>query len=228
MKSALVLQHVPFEGPGRLDPVLTARGYDVQVVPVHEGIEDLDPRAADLLVVMGGPMSVNDEASLPWLAPEKRAVREAIESGVPTLGVCLGSQIIASCLGAAVRSRDELEVGWYPVHAVRDEPLAKALAEPPRVMHWHGEQWDLPTGARLLVSSEGCDHQAFAIDDHVLGVQYHLEMEPEGVKELIHHCPEDLAPGPWVDTIDQLLQTRACFEASHAALETVVDEWIAR
>jgi len=226
MKTAFVLQHVPFEGPGRLGPSLRSRGYDVRVLPVFESSEWPELRTADLVVVMGGPMSVDDEASHPWLEPEKRAVREAIDSGVPTLGVCLGSQIIASCLGAAVRPHHEREVGWYPVHAVRDESLAKALAEPSRVLHWHGDRWELPTGARLLVASEGCDHQAFAIDDHVLGVQYHLEMEPDGVKELIHHCPEDLAPGPWVDTVDQLLDTRSCFDAAHKALEAVLEDWI--
>lgn len=226
MARAVVLQHVPFEGPARLEPLLRERGYETHVVPVYDGVALPAPRDADLLVVMGGPMSVNDTDTLAWLEPEMRAVREAIEAGTPTLGICLGAQLIAACLGAAVRPHETREIGWFGVHAVRDEPLAAALSAPPRVMHWHGERWELPTGARLLVSSLACDHQAFAIGDHVLGLQYHLEMDRPAVQALIDNCPEDLAPGAHVDTPAEILDTKQCFEPCHAAMAQAFDVWV--
>ena len=226
MPHAVFLQHVPFEGPAKLGSLLEARGYTIDVVPVFERPDVPDLRAADLVVATGGPMSVNDEDELPWLAPEKRALREAIEARVPTLGICLGSQLIASALGAAVRSNDEREVGWFGVHAVRAEPLAEAVASPERVLHWHGERWDVPVGARLLASSEGCDHQAFAIDDHVLGLQYHLEMDRGAAAALVENCPDDLAPGPWVQPAEDILDAVEDFAAAHTALERTIDCWM--
>lgn len=226
MPRAVFLQHAPFEGPARLGPLLRDRGYAVEVVPVFEGGPLPDLRTADLVVATGGPMSVNDEDDLAWIAPEKRALREAIGARVPTLGICLGAQLIASSLGAAVRSNDEREVGWFGVHAVRAEPLAEAVAAPARVLHWHGERWDVPVGARLLASSEACETQAFAIDDHVLGLQFHLEMDRDAAAALVEHCPDDLAPGAFVQSAGDILGADADFEAAATTLPRVIDHWM--
>jgi len=220
---ALCLQHVPFEGPARLAPLLRERGFEVVVVPVFEGGDLPTLGAGDVVVVTGGPMSVNDVEDHPWLDDEIQWIGAALDTGQPVLGICLGSQLIARALGAGVAPNAEREIGWFGVEPVGDEPLARALTAPPRVLHWHGDRWELPRGARLLVRSEGCDHQAFAVGAAVLGIQYHLEMDHAAVAALVENCPDDLAPGRWVQSAPEILD--ADLESSHAALEVVVEEW---
>ena len=227
MDRVLCLQHVPFEGPALLTGLLADYGLTVEVHPVFERPELPDPRDFRLVVATGGPMSVHDHDRHGWLAAEKRWLREAIAARVPVLGICLGSQLIAAALGAAVRPNGEREVGWFPVTAAFDDPLTAALCMAPRVLHWHGERWDLPAGARRLAGSEACDHQAFAIGDRVLGLQFHLEMDRPAVAALIENCPEDLEPGPWVQTADSMLDADPDFAASRSALARVFDLWSA-
>src|SRR5690606_3581623 len=123
------LQHVPFEGLGSIEPWLRARGFSVTATRFFEDPALPDPRGIDLLVVMGGPMSVNDDASLPWLVDEKRFVRAAIDANIPVLGICLGAQLIASAMGARVQPGREKELGWFPVQAVH-AAHAPGLARP--------------------------------------------------------------------------------------------------
>lgn len=227
MDRVLCLQHVPFEGPARLRDVFADHGLSIEVHPVHERPDLPDPRDFRMVVATGGPMSVNDHDAHPWLAAEKRWLREAIATRVPVLGICLGSQLIAAALGAAVRPNGEREVGWFPLQAAVDDPLTAALCMPPRVLHWHGERWDLPAGARLLAGSAACDHQAFAIGDRVLGLQFHLEMDRPASQALIENCPDDLAPGTWVQSAEAMLDAATDFDAAYSALVRVFDVWSA-
>src|SRR5262245_10782835 len=165
------LQHVPFETPGSILTWLGQQGASVTSTRLFEPHTLPPVDDFDLLVVMGGPMSVNDETEHPWLVAEKRLVREAIDRGRAVVGVCLGAQVIASALGCRVYRSDEREIGWFPIRGARTRG---AEAPPPHVMgwpdtltvfHWHGETFDLPAGAVLLASSEGCVNQAFQIGD---------------------------------------------------------------
>jgi GMP synthase-like glutamine amidotransferase len=163
------LQHVSFEGLGSIEPWLRSGGATLSATRFFEaaalpGVEDVD-----LLIIMGGPMSVNDEARLPWLRPEKRFVRDVIAAGKPVLGICLGAQLIASAMGARVYSNREREIGWFPITLV--QPLGGQASAPLRettVFHWHGETFDLPPGAVHLARSSGCEHQAFQVGRQVI------------------------------------------------------------
>ena len=149
-------QHVPFEGLGSIEPWLESNGYELTNTRFFESADLPDPKAIDLLVVMGGPMSVNDEDKFPWLALEKQFVREIIESGKRVVGICLGAQIIANAMGAKVFHNPGKEIGWFPIHTVASI-YASVFNFPPSetVFHWHGETFDLPPGARRLAKSEG-------------------------------------------------------------------------
>ena len=201
------LQHVPFEGLGSIGPWLAAAKAEVTCTRFFAA----DPLPAageiDLLVVMGGPMSVNDEATLPWLVDEKRFIRGAIESGVPVLGVCLGAQLIASCLGARVYPNREKEIGWFPVSAV-DGHDGSIFRFPPslEVFHWHGETFDLPAGAVPLARSQGCENQAFQLGRSVIGLQFHLETTPASARAIVEHCPAEPLSGRYVQRAGEILQ----------------------
>ncbi len=160
----------------------------------------------DLLVIMGGPMSVNDESKHPWLVDEKRLVVAAMCAQRPILGICLGAQLIASALGARVYPGHK-EIGWFEVQRIVDLMTPNALGSFPdrfTPLHWHGETFDLPSGARLLASSQGCRHQAFQMEDRVVGLQFHLEASPDSVEALIEHAGDEIVAGPSQQTPAQL------------------------
>ncbi|MBI2565973.1 MAG: type 1 glutamine amidotransferase [Candidatus Schekmanbacteria bacterium] len=220
-----VLQHVAFEGLGSMGPWLRRRGTELSVTRMFA--EDPLPAITgiDLLIVLGGPMSVNDEAELPWLVTEKQLVRSAIENGTAVLGVCLGAQLIAGALGAPVFRNPVKEIGWFPVEAIAATGEA-CFRFPPSltVFHWHGETFDLPPGAVQLARSQGCENQAFQLGQHVIGLQFHLETTPASTRLLMENCRDELVPGPFVQTEEELsgappAQYRAINEAMDEVLE---------
>jgi len=199
-------QHVPFEGLGSIGPWLESHGYTLTGTRFFESADLPDPGAIDLLVVMGGPMSVNEEAIFPWLALEKNFVREVIELGTPVLGICLGAQVIANAMGANVFPNHHKEIGWFPVQAV-DSMEASVFGFPrsETVFHWHGETFDLPPGAIRLARSEGCENQAFQLGKGVIGLQFHVETTPESATEMVSQCRDELVPSRYVQTGEEIL-----------------------
>jgi GMP synthase-like glutamine amidotransferase len=208
-----VFQHVPFEGLGSIRSWLEehranvshTRFYANETAPPLDGI--------DLLIVLGGPMSVNDEAERPWLKGEKQAVRDAIARDIPVLGICLGAQMIASALGARVYRNAVKEIGWFPIQAVAAGASTFALPPERTVFHWHGETFDLPEGAVRLARSAACANQAFQLQENVIGLQFHLETTPDGALAILENCREDLSVGPYVQSADDI-RFRAKFAVS--------------
>ena len=193
------LQHIPFEGPGSIEPWLVAAGFEVTATRVFERVNLPDLEEIDLLVVMGGPMSVNDEQEFPWLAAEKLYLRDAIRSGKPVLAVCLGAQLIASALGSRVYPNREKEIGWFPVRGIpSDDSFIFRFPPSVEVFHWHGETFDLPPGATRLAESDGCENQAFQLGRAVIGLQFHLETTPLSAREMVTGCRSELVPAKYV------------------------------
>jgi len=200
------LQHVPFEGLGCIEPWLVAARYQITYTRFFEAAELPEGEAVDFLVVLGGPMSVNDEGEFPWLAPEKRFIRRVIEAGTPVLGICLGAQLIASALGARVWRNREKEIGWFPVEATPAEGTTLFRFPPAvEVFHWHGETFDLPPGAVRLARSAGCENQAFQLGRSTLALQFHLETTPEAAWEMVKHCGAELQPARYVQSAAEIL-----------------------
>ena len=181
----VVLQHIACEPPGVFEDVLRERGADLHRVELDEGEPLPDWRDFDAIVAMGGPMSVNDEGTLPWLTDEKRAIGEAVRAGKPFWGVCLGVQLLASSLGARVYPGPEPEVGLLPVELTdegRADPVFAHLDGGLATLQWHGDTFDLPTGAVRLARSPAYENQAFRFD-RAYGVQFHLEVSAEMARE---------------------------------------------
>lgn len=223
-----VLQHVPFEGLGSIGGWLEERSLRIGWTRLFADDPPPGLDGLDLLIALGGPMSVNDEARLPWLAVEKRVLREAIARGVPVLGVCLGAQLIASALGARVRRAGVPEIGWFPIEAVPGPDGTFRFPAACTVFHWHGETFDLPEGAVRLARSGPCDNQAFQVARHVIGLQVHPEMTPDGAHALAAHCRDELVPGPYVHSEQELRATPvAHYHAANALMDEVLGHLLA-
>lgn len=202
------LTHVHFEGPAGIEDWARSRGHDLDVTPMFSGSLPPKPGSYDWLVVMGGPMSVGDDDTYPWLADEKRTIRAAIDAGKRVLGVCLGAQLIAQVLGARVYRNPHPEIGWMPVELTPEaleSPLLGFLPPSLQVFHWHGDTFDLPQGAIHLARSGACAHQAFSYAGRVLGLQFHLESTPASVRDIVAHCADEIRPAPYVQDAARML-----------------------
>ena len=182
----LVLQHIACEPPGVYEDVLNERGAAIHRVELDEGDPLPDWRTFDAIVAMGGPMGALDDDEHPWLVDEKRLIAEAVLSGLPFWGVCLGVQLLAASLGARVYPGSAPEVGVLPV-VLTDEALADPVfAGTPRELlslQWHGDTFDLPDGATRLAGSPAYPNQAFRVGTGAYGVQFHLEVSPGLARE---------------------------------------------
>ncbi|MBM4123646.1 MAG: type 1 glutamine amidotransferase [Nitrospira sp.] len=188
---AVCLQHVAFEGPGVFARFLEQRDYRLERYLVPES--GLPDDAGDFLLVMGGPMSVNDPDA--WIRAELAFIKKAVESGIPYVGICLGSQLLAKALGGKVRPGPKLELGITPVVPTvegRQDQVFKTVPEPWAVFEWHGEVFDLPPGAVPLAANDVCI-QAFRYGPKAYGLLFHPEMEQAGIEVLCRECPGDVA-----------------------------------
>jgi GMP synthase-like glutamine amidotransferase len=185
--NALILQHIACEPPGEFEDLLRARGAELHRVELDEG-EPLPPsgRVFDLVIAMGGPMSVNDEREHPWLREEKRLIVDVVRAGIPFWGACLGVQLLAASLGASVYAGASPEVGILPVtltDAARSDPVFAGLPSELLALQWHGDTFDLPEGAVLLAGSSTYPNQAFRWGEKAYGVQYHMEVSQAMAEE---------------------------------------------
>jgi GMP synthase (glutamine-hydrolysing) len=197
--STIALRHVSFEDLGAFAPVLERRGGPLDIYDV--GVDDLrslDPIAPDLLVVLGGPIGVYEEEIYPFLVDETAIIARRIEANRPTLGICLGAQLIAKAAGARVYPSGVKEIGFAPI-TLTDAGRASCLApfaDDPVTLHWHGDTFDLPAGATLLASTGACRNQAFALGPDIVGFQFHPEAGGPGFERwLIGHAVELSAAG---------------------------------
>lgn len=200
------LQHVSFEGLGSIESWLRRSGYEITSTRFFDaeklpGINDID-----FLVVMGGPMNVNDELEYPWLVTEKEFIRRAVKAGKPVLGICLGAQLIASSMGSEVFPNPVKEIGWFPVEAVasKDNSVFQ-FPNKTDVFHWHGETFSLPKAAVQLADSKGCKNQAFQIGRNVIGLQFHLETTPMSAQAIVDNCREELVQGQYIQSEAEIL-----------------------
>ena len=181
MPKLLVFQHVPHEILGTLHPMLRSAGFRIRYVNFGRSNYKIPKlRNYDGLVVLGGPMNVDETDEYPYLVPETEAIREFIDMDLPALGICLGSQLIAKALGARVCKNPEKEIGWYDVSATdegKKDRLVGAFGAVEKVFQWHGDTFEIPPGAAQLATSAACANQAFRYGDKVYGFQFHLEVD---------------------------------------------------
>lgn len=200
MATALVLQHAPPEGPYGIAEALGRAGIGVRIVRADIGERiPADTSGVAGLVVMGGPMSARHDDGFPTRRAELALVRDALDRGIPVLGVCLGAQLLAAAAGGRVVPGDGIEVGWAPIRlweAAHTDPIFAGLPPQLTVLHWHGETYELPAGATHLASSSRYHQQAFRIGDSAWGMQFHLEVDVGAVGAFIEQFPDEAEQAP--------------------------------
>jgi len=202
------LQHVPFAGLGCIADWVSAKGHLLTSTKFYENNQLPELSDFDWLIVMGGPMGVYDDEKYNWLSGEKEFIRLAIQSGKTVIGICLGAQLIATSLDANVYPNGEKEIGWFPVFPTEFAMINRLLSEnadPFSVFHWHGDTFDLPSGAFRLASSEACVNQAFIYNHKVVGLQFHLEVTEESLHEMITFCGNELVKGTYIQSAETML-----------------------
>lgn len=223
-----LFQHVDFEGPAELASLLPSLGHQINLVRLYRGEPVPDAAGMDGLIIMGGPMGVQDSKDYPWLPDEISCIKAVLEARKPVLGICLGAQLMAVALGARVAAmgagvgagvgggvRPHREIGWFPLSrpqgsapASPGDKLAGALTrlQDLTVFHWHGDTFDIPPGALHLAESAACTNQAFRWGTQALGLQFHLEVNQEALGSMVRNGGHELTPGPWIQDAEELSQ----------------------
>jgi GMP synthase-like glutamine amidotransferase len=221
------IQHVPFEDPAFILEWAYKKKYSITSGRAYAN----DPYPAyneyDMLLIMGGPMSVNDDHLLPWLKTEKEFVKSSIKEGKVVVGICLGAQLIASVLGATIKPNKYREIGWFPVKFNETECRRINIPFKGELMtfHWHGETFDLPKDSLLLASSSACTNQAFAVGKTVFGFQFHLEANRHSIDRLIVHCGNEIDGSLYVQNKEGIISQMQYADHANSVMESFLN-WI--
>lgn len=222
------LQHVPFEGPGSLERWAHSNGHTLTATRLYDGELPARLEDVDALVILGGPMNVYEEEIHPWLVQEKIFIKQAIESDIPVLGICLGAQLIADVLGARVYRNQHNEIGWFPLELTNQARESRLFGDLPAeftALHWHGDTFDLPPAATHIAKSEGCTNQAFTFDsERVVGLQFHLEWTKAILSETLRNCADDLTEGKYVQSPNDMLGRQEAFERNNEIMNQIADK----
>jgi GMP synthase-like glutamine amidotransferase len=203
------LQHVAFETPGTILEWAILHEHTVSYTYFfEEGFQLPGLNDFDWLLIMGGYMNVDEEAQFPWLKTEKQFISQAIHAGKKVLGICLGSQLIAAALGASVYKGKEKEIGFFPIRfssVAMNHRLFSHFAEEYSLFHWHGDTFDLPEEATLIASTHICEHQAFIVNDNVLALQFHPEMDESAIELMLLHDGKELEEeGSYIQSVSEI------------------------
>ena len=219
------LQHVPFEDLARIENWAEDRGHEMSKTLLFDGQELPGIDEFDWLVIMGGPMNIYEEDKYPWLASEKRFIRDASASNKIVLGICLGGQLIADVLGGKVRRNLYKEIGWHPVKLTPEGQKSRIFGVLPNTFmafHWHGDTFEIPPQALRAAESESCANQAFALGK-AIGLQFHLESSMDSVDHLIENCSNELVDGKYIQSQEEILSHVDRFQETNRLMALFLD-----
>jgi GMP synthase-like glutamine amidotransferase len=222
------LQHVSFEGLGFIETWIRQNHHSISFTRFYLGDSLPVQDSLDALIILGGYMSTHDEQDHPWLKGEKEFIAESYRKGKKIMGICLGSQIIAEVLGARVYPNPEKEIGFMPLiltAEARKNKLFRKFKEEWTSFHWHGETFTLPRGSVRLAYSEACENQAYWIPDTVLGLQFHLELTADMVKNMVREGVHELVPAPYIQAREKMIDELFYQEANKESLFSLLDEF---
>jgi len=220
------LQHVAFEDAANIAVWAQQRGHRLSNTRLDLDQPLPEPNGFDWLVVMGGPMNVDEHGLYPWLAREKEFIRRVIDRGAPVLGVCLGGQLICRVLGGQVTKNPQKEIGWFPVTLTPEAVASPLFGRFPKqfpAFHWHGDTFSIPPGAIRIAMSDGCDNQAFQYGRRVVALQFHWDYSLQSVEVMLRHCASELIVSPGIQRPAEMLARPERFDEIRALLYAMLD-----
>jgi GMP synthase-like glutamine amidotransferase len=225
-------QHARYESPATILEWVEKNGHSINYTNFYEvGYVFPALSSFDALLIMGGPMNVDEVDDFPWLSMEKQLIRVAITAGKKVLGICLGAQLIAASLQSKVYKAAEKEIGFFPVQfsaAALQHPFFDHFTATYTLFHWHGDTFDLPADAILFASTNVCAHQAFMIGDNTLALQFHPEMNAEAIEELILHDGHELEEqGDHIQSAEQMRSGQTILSQNKKDLFLLLDKFFA-
>ncbi len=223
------LQHVPFEGLAYIGYWLEQSKHHVSTTHFYQDYHLPQSSEFDALIILGGPMGIYDDQQYPWLRVERKFIKHTIEDGKPVLGICLGSQFIADALGSNVYAHRQKEIGWFRLDKTdiaNNSAFGKHLPQQFTALHWHGDTFDLPNMATPLLTSEACENQAFSFEDRVLALQFHLEMTPVSIDNIVKFCANELTDGPYIQDGATITNTTEHYATSNTIMEKLLEQLV--
>jgi GMP synthase-like glutamine amidotransferase len=218
--------HVPYEGPGVIADWAGKNGHHIHYTRFYEKDDLPDASSIDMLLIMGGPMKVFDFHMHSWMEDEIEWVQDFIKSGLPVLGICLGAQIIASALGEEVYPGPHKEIGWHNLQflpSLGEFRICKDLPSTRKVFHWHGDTFNIPEGGTRIASSQAFPNQGFIYGNKVVALQFHLELTPELVEDMVENCREELVEGIYIQSEPEILAEKGYFDFNQRVLFQFLD-----
>ena len=222
------IQHATFEYPGSLLDWASMRNHTISITNVFENTSFPALEEVDMLIIMGGPMGVYEEALYPWLRPEKAFIKQAIQSHKKVWGICLGAQLAAEALGSIVQPYTHKEIGWWPVEKVNGHPLTDSLPKEITTFHWHGDRFSLPPDAIQLFKSQACDQQGFIYNNQVLGLQFHMEVKTDLLENMTEHEKSELIKSTYIQTEQEINElSKTWLTIQHQMMYDLADAFVA-
>lgn len=220
------LQHANFEGPAYIAEWVQQNGHDISYTKLYENQHFPSTGSFDVLIIMGGSMGANDEDKFHWIVSEKKFISEAIREKKKIIGICLGSQLLASTMGAKVYPNKEKEIGFFPISIANNHKIVEGFPKQVFVFQWHGDTFDLPQGAIHLASSEACVNQAFIKDGHILAIQFHMEVTEESIHEFIKLGKTELTSAPFIQMANEIKEGYRYIPTCHLLLDNLLENFL--
>ncbi len=224
-----ILQHVSFETPGKIIDWSKKNSHTYTTVNLYQSESYPEQAEFDWLIIMGGPMGIYDEQQYPWLQREKTFIQNTIQNDKKIIGICLGAQLLAHCLGANIYPNKAKEIGWFPI-TVCNQNAHSLFGDCKKInpLHWHGDTFDLPKNSLHIAESVACKNQAFLYQNRILGLQFHLELSTKNVSTLIANSAAELTEsGQYIQTQEEILNNFSRFDSAHTILYSLLDEFAA-
>jgi len=221
------IQHVEFETIGTITQWSEKKGHSLSSTHLYADGSFPSLNNLDLLIIMGGPMNIYEHEKYPWLIEEKKFIEETISVGKAVLGICLGAQLVADVLKAAVFKNNYKEIGWFPVFTLKQARsnvfLLENIPEKFCAFHWHGDTFNLPVNTKRLFLSEACKNQGFIYNDRVIGLQFHLEMSNETIGNVIENCSDELIDGKYIQNEKKMINQDSLLANSKLLIFNLLD-----
>jgi len=221
------LQHVHFEKLGVIEDWCYEYGHQLNATKFYENFVLPKLSEFDILIVLGGPMNIDNTNEFPWLKQEKEFISKAIVANKIVIGICLGAQLIAQILGSKIIKNPDTEIGFFNIELTAEGKNSNILSEFERrntVFHWHGDTFDIPKDAINLASSHACKNQAFLYKNNVLGLQFHLEMMPGNIKEIIEYNRDELTDSEYIQSENEIISKLNLTKSTNRLMYSILNK----